>query len=444
MGKSDKKKVPVGESVVPDGGWGWVIVFSSFLIHFIMDGITYSMGQVFLEPMRTKLSLDRASVSIVFSILPAITLGAGPIATVLTNMYGCRAVAIAGTCIASFGFFLSRLWANIWFYYMTIGVIGGLGFALMYLPAIVSVGLYFEQKRTFAMGIALPLPQEPSEQRRLERKLRKEAEQKQNEQPLSSQNGSATSQNNIAEVVTIEKSPRKSFFNQIIEQIDLNLLKNPAFTLFAVSNFLKNLGFNVIYNYSDDLANDLNVTKNQRIYIVMSVGLSSIFGRLIFGYIGDRKSMNRLFLFIITSIISGVATMVAPLSGSSIFLHIGYASLFGFFSGGSVTLTAIVLVDIVGISKLSDAFGVLLLFIGSAAAIGTPIVGGLRDAFAHFPQPFLWPYLIVGSCTVVSGILLFAIPFLQRKKSSDDHMEIGCDAFYSAEDIPSQEQLQKF
>ncbi|CAF3709834.1 unnamed protein product [Rotaria sp. Silwood1] len=381
MGKSDKKKVPVGESVVPDGGWGWVIVFSSFLIHFIMDGITYSMGQVFLEPMRTKLSLDRASVSIVFSILPAITLGAGPIATVLTNMYGCR---------------------------------------------------------------ALPLPQEPSEQRRLERKLRKEAEQKQNEQPLSSQNGSATSQNNIAEVVTIEKSPRKSFFNQIIEQIDLNLLKNPAFTLFAVSNFLKNLGFNVIYNFSDDLANDLNVTKNQRIYIVMSVGLSSIFGRLIFGYIGDRKSMNRLFLFIITSIISGVATMVAPLSGSSIFLHIGYASLFGFFSGGSVTLTAIVLVDIVGISKLSDAFGVLLLFIGSAAALGTPIVGGLRDAFAHFPQPFLWPYLIVGSCTVVSGILLFAIPFLQRKKSSDDHMEIGCDAFYSAEDIPSQEQLQKF
>ncbi|CAF3579985.1 unnamed protein product [Rotaria sp. Silwood1] len=321
MGKSDKKKVSVGESVVPDGGWGWVIVFSSFLIHFIMDGITYSMGQVFLEPMRTKLSLDRASVSIVFSILPAITLGA---------------------------------------------------------------------------------------------------------------------------VVTIEKSPRKSFFNQIIEQIDLNLLKNPAFTLFAVSNFLKNLGFNVIYNFSDDLANDLNVTKNQRIYIVMSVGLSSIFGRLIFGYIGDRKSMNRLFLFIITSIISGVATMVAPLSGSSIFLHIGYASLFGFFSGGSVTLTAIVLVDIVGISKLSDAFGVLLLFIGSAAALGTPIVGGLRDAFAHFPQPFLWPYLIVGSCTVVSGILLFAIPFLQRKKSSDDHMEIGCDAFYSAEDIPSQEQLQKF
>jgi hypothetical protein len=31
----------------------------------------------------------------------------------------------------------------------------GIGFALMYLPAIVSVGLYFERKRAFAMGIAV-------------------------------------------------------------------------------------------------------------------------------------------------------------------------------------------------------------------------------------------------------------------------------------------------
>jgi hypothetical protein len=23
---------------VPDGDWGWIIVFSSFMIHFIMDG----------------------------------------------------------------------------------------------------------------------------------------------------------------------------------------------------------------------------------------------------------------------------------------------------------------------------------------------------------------------------------------------------------------------
>jgi predicted MFS family arabinose efflux permease len=96
-------------------------------------------------------------------------------------------------------------------------------------------------------------------------------------------------------VVTIEKSPSKSFFEQIIEQIDLKLLKNAAFTLFVVSNFLTSLGFNVIYNFADDLANDSKVIKDKRTYIVMSIGVSNIFGRLIIGYLGDRKWVRKYF-----------------------------------------------------------------------------------------------------------------------------------------------------
>jgi hypothetical protein len=38
MTNNDKKSVSTGESIVPDGGWGWMIVFSSFMIHFVMDG----------------------------------------------------------------------------------------------------------------------------------------------------------------------------------------------------------------------------------------------------------------------------------------------------------------------------------------------------------------------------------------------------------------------
>ncbi|CAF5027587.1 unnamed protein product, partial [Rotaria sp. Silwood1] len=307
-----------------------------------------------------------------------------------------------------------------------------LGFSLMYLPAIVSVGFYFEKKRTFAMGIAVcgsgvgttllsyimneivnrPLPQEPSEQRRLERKIRKEVQRK------------SMSETDAKEVDIIEKSSNKSFLRQIIEQIDLSLLKNPAFTLFVISNFFTSLGFNAIYNFADDLANDAKVIIHHRSYIVMSIGLSNIFGRIIIGFIGDRKCVNRLLFFIVALIISGVATMVAPLCGASVFLHIGYASAFGFFAGGYVTLTSIVLIDIVGINKLSDAFGVFLLFVAIATAIGTPILGAMRDAFAKFDRPFLWPYFIFGTCTVISGIVLFAIPLLQRKKLNDNQIEM--------------------
>lgn len=33
----------------PDGGWGWVVVLSSFMIHVIADGVTYTFGIFYLE-----------------------------------------------------------------------------------------------------------------------------------------------------------------------------------------------------------------------------------------------------------------------------------------------------------------------------------------------------------------------------------------------------------
>ena len=113
------------------------------------------MGELFLHPMKDRLQLGRGPVSTIFGIVPAVTLGSGPIATIFTNKYGCRRVTMVGACLAALGYLLSYLWANIWFYYLCIGVIGGLGFGLIYLPAIVSVGFYFEKRRSFAMGIAV-------------------------------------------------------------------------------------------------------------------------------------------------------------------------------------------------------------------------------------------------------------------------------------------------
>ena len=83
--------------------------------------------------------------------------------------------------------------------------------------------------------------------------------------------------------------PKKSFFSQIAEQIDLKLLKDLSFALFAVSNFLTSLGFNVPYNFANDLAGDAKVVEHRRHWILMSIGISNCFGRVIIGFLADKK-----------------------------------------------------------------------------------------------------------------------------------------------------------
>ena len=64
-------------------------------------------------------------------------------------------VTIAGAILASSGMALSAAADSIVILYFTVGVLTGLGFGLIYLPAIVSVSIYFEKKRAFATGIAV-------------------------------------------------------------------------------------------------------------------------------------------------------------------------------------------------------------------------------------------------------------------------------------------------
>jgi len=55
-----------------------------------------------------------------------------------------------------------------------------------------------------------------------------------------------------------------------------------------------------------------------------------------------------------------------------------YCIAFGFTIGAYVGLTSVILVDLLGLDKLTNAFGLLLLFQGIASFIGPPIGGGFK------------------------------------------------------------------
>ncbi|XP_035211198.1 monocarboxylate transporter 12-like isoform X2 [Stegodyphus dumicola] len=138
----------------PDGGFGWVIVAASFLCNLILDGIAYTFGIFFMEFVRYY-EVPKGKVAWVGSLLSGFYLSVGPIVSALTNRFGCRVVTIAGSLVSCTAFILSTMAPTIDVLMITYGVMGGIGFGMVFLPAVVSVGYYFSTKRALATGIAV-------------------------------------------------------------------------------------------------------------------------------------------------------------------------------------------------------------------------------------------------------------------------------------------------
>lgn len=113
-----------------------------------------SFGVLFIEFL-DYFKESKSFTSWVGSLFMAIPLLAGPLASVLTDHFGCRKVTIIGSVIASIGFLLSALADSILVLLITLGLITGLGLAVCYVAAIVIVAFYFEKKRSLATGIAV-------------------------------------------------------------------------------------------------------------------------------------------------------------------------------------------------------------------------------------------------------------------------------------------------
>lgn len=139
-------------SKIPDGGYGWVVVFSSVIVSLIADGVSFSFGLLFTEWLKY-FDESKAKTSWVGSLFLAVPLMSGPIMSNLVDRYGCRKCTILGGFISGLGFFLSSFCNSVECLYMTFGVLSGIGLGFAYVTAVVSIAFWFEKKRNLAIGI---------------------------------------------------------------------------------------------------------------------------------------------------------------------------------------------------------------------------------------------------------------------------------------------------
>ncbi|XP_044750798.1 monocarboxylate transporter 9 [Coccinella septempunctata] len=193
------------------------------------------------------------------------------------------------------------------------------------------------------------------------------------------------------------------------EMLDFSLFTDVIFILFTISNFLTSIGFNIPYVFLVSRAKSVGLTAEDGSMLLSIIGIANTIGRIVLGYISDKPWVNRLYVYNWSLTICGIATMCCAFCNDFVTLAI-YASVFGSTIGVYVGLTSVILVDLLGLDKLTNAFGLLLLFQGIASLVGPPLGGALYDILLSYDYAFY----LSGATIALSGTMLFVIPAVQR------------------------------
>ncbi|RCN30066.1 hypothetical protein ANCCAN_24166 [Ancylostoma caninum] len=162
--------------------------------------------------------------------------------------------------------------------------------------------------------------------------------------------------------------------NAFSEMIDLELLKDSVMMLLCVSNLLGMMGFYIPFVFLKDLAHTHGTDPSDSRYLVPVIGVTNTAGRVFFGWLADRGYVSALAINNFSLLACGILTLAAPLL-PTFSLQMTYAALFGFIISAYVCLTSIVLSDLLGLEKLTNSFGLLVVARGIASLAGSPFAG---------------------------------------------------------------------
>ncbi|XP_060597776.1 monocarboxylate transporter 2-like [Ruditapes philippinarum] len=114
-------------------------------------------------------------------------------------------------------------------------------------------------------------------------------------------------------------------------------------------------------------------------------------------------------MFKITLLITGLSTSLCPVL-NSLWLMMVYGVVYGVSSGFTISVTSVVLLDLMGLDCLTEALGLISLSSGIGSVLGPPFAGLLYDTTGSYTAPFL----ASGASMSLAAICVFLISYISK------------------------------
>ncbi|TRY78776.1 hypothetical protein TCAL_01742 [Tigriopus californicus] len=381
--------------------YGHFVVVLSFGVHFVVYGMAFSVGvwnTVFLE----QLGQSHASTAILGSLLNAMLFINGFISSYLIDTFGCRVLVIAGGILTEIGLLFSTMATSLHFLMLSFSMMVGTGIGISFLPSIVIVEQYFQQKATFPIGVAasglgvgtilFPFVTEFF-------------------LSILSWRSALMANALVSSILLIcgllmkdldlpsSRLSSQPLWNQLRQFSSTQKL---ALAMFGFNNLFYLSGISIVMMHVVAFVDKNGIISQDHYPMIISfIGLCNLLGRIVLGFICQWKACSSTLVYVFSNVVSGLAILLIVFKVQTC-VYLGCA-LFGFFSGCIGPMIPDILIQLLGRRSLALGYGILLLFEATGSFGGPLLAGYLVDIHQSYERCF---YLAGGSLALAAVFML--------------------------------------
>jgi predicted MFS family arabinose efflux permease len=365
----------------------WFIAGIAFVVLGFSRGMHSSFG-VFNVALIDAFGWSRGATAGIFSMVLAVDALLSPVVGHLLDRYGTRKIAISGSVALALGLFLSSQVSALWQLYICFGIILAVGFTFTgMVPHIFLISEWFSTKRASAIGfvyagsgVGIMLLAPLSEW-------------------LISAYGwvgafeifSALALLGILPMIWLcyqhgphghrsdgqraqPRSEKKD--NQWTAKLALQSLQ---FWLLFIARIAAACGTTVIVTHQVAHVVDVGFSKFLAASVFGLAGITSSFGRVIFGFIADRLSKQAAYTVNIAMTIVGVGALMILRDSSQAWLLYVYVIFFGIGFGSRAVIFSALTADIFAGKGFGSILGYSTVAVGAGGALGSYLGGAFYD-----------------------------------------------------------------
>ena len=391
----------------------WLIAGIAFGVLGFSRGLHTSFG-VFNVALLDTFGWSRGATAGIFSVVLTMDALLSPAAGYLLDRYGTKKICAAGCAALVLGLFLSSRVSALWQLYICFGLVLAAGFTFTgMVPHIFLISEWFSSNRASAIGIVYagsgvgimllaPL----------------------SEWLISSYGWSRTFEIYSAIVLiamlpvvwfTYSHGPHGHQPRQHAQKVDHAnqwtaklALQSLQFWLLFIARIGAASGTTVIVTHQVAHVVDIGFSKLLSASIFGLAGITSSFGRVIFGFIADRLSKPAAYTLNVAMTVVGVGALMILSDPSQIWLLYVYVIFFGIGFGSRAVIFSALTADIFSGKGFGSILGYSTVAVGVGGALGSYFGGAFHDWTGSYTVSFTLSTLLLALSDVC--IWLASVP----------------------------------